>query len=266
MFARRLVERFLLEVVLQRDGVIVFAALVAVTIFAWVYLLQMNGQVVGIDVSDEMVMPVGRTWSAVDFTTQFFMWVVMMVAMMLPSASPFILMVAAVNRKRREFYGPLIPTGFFVLGYFLTWAAFSLVATVAQWALHSTALLSPDIASASPLLGGLFLLVAGFFQFTELKRVCLKHCRSPLGFLMRRWREGRKGALCMGIEHGLYCVGCCWALMMLMFVAGVMNLLWFAVISLLVFGEKALLHGEVVRRIGGTALLVAGGALLALVL
>jgi len=178
--------------------------------------------------------------------------------MMVPSASPLILMMAAANRKRRERDDPLVPTGLFLTGYLLVWTAFSAVATVAQWGLHAAALLSPGMVSVSPLLGGLLLLTAGIFQFTPLKQACLIHCRSPLGFIMGHWREGRAGAMRMGLEHGLYCVGCCWILMALLFVAGVMNLLWVAGISLFVLAEKVLPRGELVGRLGGAVLLVAG--------
>ena len=175
-------------------------------------------------------------------------------------------MMAAANRKRRERGDPLVPTGLFLAGYLLVWTAFSAVATAVatavQWGLHATALLSPGMVSASRVLGGLLLLAAGIFQFTPLKQACLTHCRSPLGFLMGHWREGRAGAMRMGLEHGLYCVGCCWILMVLLFVAGVMNLLWVAVISLFVLAEKVLPRGELVGRLGGAVLLVAGVVLL----
>ena len=212
--------------------------------------------------SADIAMPSTEAWGMVDLALLFVMWVVMMVAMMVPSASPLILMVASVNRKRRERDDPLGPTGLFLAGYLLAWTAFSAVATGAQWGLHATALLSPAMVGTSPVLGGILLLTAGIFQFTSLKQACLNHCRSPVGFVLGHWREGRGGALRMGMEHGLFCVGCCWVLMALLFVAGVMNLLWVAVISLFVLAEKVLAKGELVGRLGGAALLTAGVAVL----
>ena len=247
-----------LEAVLRRDRTIVLVGLVGVAALGWLYLLYLARGMAGMEMHADMAMPQMQTWGAVDLTLLFVMWAVMMVAMMVPSASPLILMMAAANRKRRERDDPLVPTGLFLAGYLLVWTAFSAVATAAQWVLHTTALLSPGMVGTSPALGGLLLLTAGVFQFTPLKRACLTHCRSPLGFVMSHWRDGRGGALRMGFEHGLYCVGCCWILMALLFVAGVMNLLWVAVISLFVLGEKALPRGELIGRCGGAALLLGG--------
>jgi|TARA_B100002003_G_scaffold114308_1_gene105754 predicted metal-binding membrane protein len=251
-----------LETVLRRDRVVVTAGLVGVAALGWIYLLYLARDMSGMGMSADMAMPQMQTWGAVDLALLFVMWAVMMVAMMVPSASPLILVVAAANRKRRERDDPLVPTGLFFVGYLLAWTAFSGVATVAQWGLHTTALLSPAMVGTSPVLGGLLLLAAGVFQFTSLKQVCLTHCRSPLGFVMGHWREGRGGALRMGLEHGLYCVGCCWILMALLFVAGVMNLFWVALISLFVLAEKVFPKGELVGRIGGAALVVAGVVML----
>ena len=252
-----------LETVLRRDRAIVTAGLVGVAVLGWVYLLYLARGMAGMDMSADMAMPRMQTWGVVDLTLLFVMWAVMMVAMMVPSASPLILVVAATNRKHRARADPLVPTGLFLAGYLLVWTAFSAVVTVAQWGLHTTALLSPDMVSASPVLGGLLLLTAGVFQFTPLKQTCLTHCRSPLGFVMGHWRDGRAGAMRMGLEHGLFCVGCCWILMALLFVAGVMNLLWVAAISLFVLAEKVLPRGELVGRLGGAVLLVAGVVVLA---
>jgi len=251
-----------LETVLRRDRAVVTAGLVGVAALGWVYLLYLARGMAGMDMSADMALPRMQTWGVVDLALLFVMWAVMMVAMMVPSASPLILMMAAANRKRRERDDPLVPTGLFLAGYLLVWTAFSAVATAVQWGLHATALLSPGMVSGSPVLGGLLLLTAGIFQFTPLKQACLTHCRSPLRFLMGHWREGRAGAMRMGLEHGLYCVGCCWILMALLFVAGVMNLLWVAVISLFVLAEKVLPRGELVGRLGGAVLLVAGVAVL----
>jgi predicted metal-binding membrane protein len=171
------------------------------------------------------------------------MWAEMMVAMMIPSAAPMILTFAAVKRKRRAMDRPFVPTGLFLSGYLIVWCGFSLVAAIAQWALHSVALLSPMMESTSSWLGGSLLIGAGVFQWSRFKHSCLNHCRAPLAFLLNDWREGRSGALVMGLKHGAYCTGCCWMLMALLFVAGVMNMLWVAVITVLILLEKVVSHG-----------------------
>ena len=155
-----------------------------------------------------------------------------------------------------------MPTMVFLAGYVLVWMGFSMLASLAQWGLHSLALLSPMMVSTSPILGGLILVAAGVLQWTPLKSTCLTHCRSPLGFLMTEWREGPRGALIMGLHHGGYCVGCCWSLMALLFVAGVMNLLWVATIAAFVLVEKVVPRGELVGRIAGGVLVLAGLVLL----
>ncbi|MDQ3698862.1 MAG: DUF2182 domain-containing protein [Gemmatimonadota bacterium] len=212
----------------------------------------------------DMAMPMMQQWGAMDLLLLFVMWLVMMVAMMVPSATPMILLFATVTRQRRERQAshPAVPTGVFLLGYLLVWAGYSAIATSAQWALHSAALLSPMMVTTSTRLGGALLIVAGLFQFTPLKALCLTRCRSPLGFLTVEWREGVRGALIMGIKHGGYCVTCCWSLMALLFVAGVMNLLWVAAIAVLVLLEKMAPSGRLISRAAGVVL-VAGGVWMA---
>ena len=174
-----------------------------------------------------------------------------------------VLLFATVNRKRREHEAPYVPSSVFLLGYLLVWTAFSAVATVMQWGLHNAALLSPMMVSTSPFLGGGLLVGAGIFQWTPLKKACLAHCRSPLHFLMEEWKEGRWGTLLMGVKHGTYCVGCCWVLMALLFVAGVMNLLWVAAITISVLVERVFPRGDLVGRIIGFVLVAAGAFVLA---
>jgi predicted metal-binding membrane protein len=193
-------------------------------------------------------------WSPLEPLLLFLMWATMMVAMMLPSAAPMILLVNSVLRRRRERASPAAPISIFVGGYMLVWTAFSAAAALAQCGLHHTAMLSPAMASTSPVLGGLLLLVAGVYQWLPIKAACLGRCRSPLEFLGTHWREGLGGALMMGVRHGLYCVGCCWALMALLFVAGVMNLFWVAAIAALVLVEKVVPAGPWVGRVAGVAL------------
>lgn len=256
-----------LDIVLRRDRVVVAAALAVLTVAAWFYLLHLASEMSSMTMPDmpgmAMAMPAMHAWSWVELGALVVMWSVMMVAMMLPSAAPMILMFAAINRRRREQPGPLVPTAAFVAGYLLVWTGFSVLASLAQWGLHAAALLSPMMVSTSPWLGGVLLVAAGVFQWSPLKQACLNGCRSPLSFIIGRWRPGRSGALRMGLEHGAYCLGCCWLLMAMLFVAGVMNLLWVAAIAAFVLLEKAVPRGELVSRVAGVALVGGGGLLLA---
>jgi predicted metal-binding membrane protein len=255
-------ETTAVEAVLKRDRAIVLAGVVGLSALAWAYLLVLAWRMPHQDMAMAMAMPHMRAWGTTELLLTWVMWAVMMVAMMTPSAAPMILTFATINRRRRTQQGPFVPTTVFVLGYLLVWGGFSVVATLAQWGLHTGALLSPMIVITSPIVGGLLLLAAGIFQWTPLKSTCLMQCRSPLGFVMTEWREGTWGTLVMGLRHGSYCVGCCWVLMALLFVAGVMNLLWVAVIAVLVLVEKVLSRGALVGRAAGGVLVLAGLVLL----
>ncbi len=241
------------EAVLKRDPVIVIAGLVAVTALAWMYMLHFASSMTSLEVSRnggmdintmEMSMPRTLAWRSEDIVLNFIMWVVMMVAMMTPSVTPMILMVARVNRQRDADQTPIPTTIAFLLGYWMVWSSFSAGATLAQWGLHSAAILSTEMMRVTPLFGGILLILAGMYQFTRLKRVCLSHCRTPLTFLMTEWREGTRGALIMGVRHGSYCVGCCWLLMTLLFADGLMNLLWVALLAGCVLIEKVTSTGQ----------------------
>jgi predicted metal-binding membrane protein len=208
---------------LKRDRLIVVVGLVAVSGLAWVYVLKLAASMSSVatpmvgsmDMSNiPMSAPSLQAWQSGDCVLNFMMWAVMMVAMMTPTATPMILTFAKINRSRKADQTPIPTTLIFFFGYLLVWGAFSAAATVAQWGLHSAALLSPEIVSVTPLRGGILLVFAGVYQFTPLKRACLSRCRTPLGFLMTEWRDGTKGALTMGARHGLYCVGCCWLLLL----------------------------------------------------
>lgn len=257
-----------METLLKRDRMIVVAALAGIVLVAWIYMARearaMN--LTGVCCSAGMAMsgPDTAPWSPAVLPPLFLMWAEMMVAMMIPSAAPMILTFAWVQRKRREQDRPFVSTGIFLLGYLLVWTAFSALAAGAQWILHARALLSPDMVATSPIFGGALLLIAGLFQWSPLKNVCLTHCRSPLTFLLAGWREGPNGALRMGLQHGAYCVGCCWFLMSLLFVAGVMNMCWIALISVLVLLEKVVPHGSWVARCAGTGFIAWGLWLVAL--
>ena len=190
---------------------------------------------------DDMML-VGRAtpWTAAQFWLMFLMWAIMMVGMMLPSAAPMILLFATVNRRQRAQGRAVTPTAVFAAGYVGAWTAFSLGATVLQWGLHRAGLLSPMMATTSTALGGVALVAAGLYQWTPLKGACLRHCQSPLQFISEHWQPGMRGALGMGWAHGVYCLGCCWILMCLLFVGGVMNLLWIAGLAAFVLLEKVL--------------------------
>ena len=204
-----------------------------------------------------MGMPEMAEWGIAEFVMLFLMWAVMMVAMMLPSAAPMILLVAGAYRRRGGRSRAL--TVAFGSGYLVAWTAFSAAAALTQLVLHRAALLSDNMAANSAILGGVILLFAGIYQWLPLKTACLTHCRSPLAFLAGHWREGTSGALAMGLRHGLYCVGCCWALMLPLFAAGVMNLLWVAAIAIFVLVEKLVPQGHAVSRIAGIVLTAWGG-------
>jgi predicted metal-binding membrane protein len=246
------------ETLLKRDRLIVLAALFGIGALAWVYMVREARAMANTGVcccaGMKMSGPDMDAWSPIQIVPLFLMWTEMMVAMMIPSAAPMILVFASVNRKRRADERPFVPTGIFLLGYLAVWTGFSALAAVTQWALHSRALLSPMMVSTSPILGGTLLCAAGVFQWTPLKNACLTHCRSPLGFLMADWREGKFGAFVMGLKHGAHCTGCCWFLMALLFVAGVMNMWWVAIISILVLLEKVAPRGLWLGRIAGVFL------------
>lgn len=205
----------------------------------------------------DMVMP---PKDAADLLALLAMWWIMMIGMMLPSAAPIILTFAAINRGRRSRGQPYTPTALFAAGYLLAWGGFSAAATVAQWVLEQASLLAPmAMKTTSPLLGGLLFIAAGLYQLTPLKNACLTSCRSPFDFVVNHWRDGAGGALRMGVAHGLYCLGCCWVLMALLFAVGAMNLVWVAALTVIVLVEKLFPYGEQIGRIGGL-LLIAWGA------
>ena len=244
-----------MESLLKRDRLILLAALAATTLLAWGYMarearaMSLTGACCCAGMS--MSGPNTQPWSPATLLPLFLMWAEMMVAMMLPSAAPMILTFAKVQRNRREQERPFVATGFFVLGYLAIWTGFSALASVLQWALHAKALLSPMMVSTSPVLGGALLITAGIFQWTPLKNRCLSHCCSPLNFLLTGWREGKRGAFAMGLNHGIQCAGCCWVLMLLLFVAGVMNLWWLALLTALVVLEKIAPRGLLIGKIAG---------------
>jgi len=250
-----------LERLIHRDRLLVGLALAGITALAWVYLLRMavgmRAAVLEADMHAAMGMSSTPGWGLAELFALFSMWSIMMVAMMLPSAAPVILLVVGTYR-RRSGSPPHALTASFGAGYVVAWAGFSAAAALFQTFLHQSALLSAGMVSRSTLFGGAVLLVAGVYQWLPIKNACLSHCRSPLGFLTHEWREGPGGAFIMGCRHGLFCVGCCWALMTLLFVAGVMNLLWVAAIAAFVLIEKIAPQGLRVGRATGLLLVFWG--------
>ncbi len=239
-----------------RDRRAVLVGIGGTTALCWLYLVGMARDM------DAMAAMGLQPWTAGSFGLMFAMWAIMMVGMMLPSATPTTLVYAAVARKASREGTPVAPVSVFVAGYLLMWMLFSFAATLAQWGLERAALLSPMLVSSSPALDGALLLSAGAYQLTPLKNACLEHCRSPAHFIAERWRPGRAGALRLGIEHGAYCLGCCWVLMGLLFFGGVMNLLWIAAITLFVLLEKLVPHGVGGGRLAGIGMIAAGALVL----
>ncbi|WP_119461797.1 DUF2182 domain-containing protein [Rhodospirillaceae bacterium SYSU D60014] len=253
-----------LERLLRRDRAVVVAGLVGVILLSWAYLLLGAGMPMDpMSMGEAMAGMAPMAWSPSYALLMVVMWAVMMAAMMLPSAAPMILLFAAIDRKRRQGGSPYGRTWAFALGYVVVWLGFSLVAAALQWQLERVALLSPMMASTSAVFGGVVLLAVGFYQLTPLKQACLKHCRSPLDFILHHWRAGMGGATAMGLAHGAYCLGCCWMLMALLFVGGVMNLLWIAAIAAFVLVEKTAPAGHWLGHAAGLVLIVWGGATIA---
>lgn len=201
-----------------------------------------------------LTMPMAADWDAAHWAAVGVMWAVMMAAMMLPSALPMILGFSELSARQGE------PRRWraFVLAYVLVWTVFSAAATVLQWMLRAAGWIDPMATSTSATLNAGVLLIAGVYQFSPLKRVCLARCRTPLGFLIGEWRPGARGAFTMGLRHGLFCLGCCWALMVLLFVGGVMNLAWIAALAIAVALEKIAPHGERIALLLGGVLIAAG--------
>ena len=234
-----------IESLIKRDRMIVIAGVVAVVAIAWGYTIYVAQNNAGMGMSMSMDSGNVRSWTGVDFFLMFVMWEVMMVAMMVPSAAPMILLFATVNRRRQEQARPFVATGVFLSGYLVVWSVFSLGATLGNWGLHQASLMTSMMGgSSSGYLGGALLITAGVFQWSQLKYVCLTHCRSPLSFLMSDWKEGTSGAFKMGLLHGRFCLGCCWILMALLFVLGVMNLVWIAALAAFVLAEKSFPAGK----------------------
>ena len=259
-----------LEQVLRRDRAIVIGALAVLTALAWAYTIwlansmDMGGMAMprpaGMGMG-AMLSPGFKPWTATDFVVIIVMWAVMMVGMMTPSAAPMILVYARVSRQQALQGKPLAGAGFFAGGYLLAWTVFSLAATIGQWLLEGAALLTHMGATTSDVLGAIVLMTAGLFQWTPAKNACLKHCQSPLSFILQYVHDAW-GSLSLGFRHGIFCIGCCWALMALLFIGGVMNITWIAGLTIFVLLEKVVPFGRILSRTAGAGLLAWGAGLL----
>ncbi len=244
-----------IEAVLRQDRRIAIGGLAAVVALSWLYLWH---SAAGMDHASMAMASMSRVADPGALVLTFIMWTVMMAAMMLPSAAPAIVLYGSLVRKNGA-RGKLLPgVWIFTAGYLFAWTAFSAAATLLQALLEHASLLTAEMATASAGLGASALIAAGVYQLTPLKETCLGKCRNPLAFFMTRWRPGPGGAFRMGLEHGVYCVGCCWALMLLLFVAGVMNLVWVALIAAFVLVEKVFPGARAVSRTASAALILTG--------
>lgn len=256
------------ESILRRDRYAVMATLVLLTLLAWAYVLWLSTHMAmpsetmpGMDMS--AIAPQIRPWVLTDLLFSFAMWTVMMAGMMLPSAAPVILLYLLVGRQAEAQHKPIAATGWFVGGYLLAWTGFSLLAALLQAGLVQAALLTPALAMADDTMGGMILIAAGVWQWTPWKDRCLANCRAPLFFIQRHGGFKRQAlpSLGLGLRHGLYCIGCCGPLMLLLFVGGVMNIAWIAGLAAAVLLEKVLSDGRNVSRLIG-GVLVLGGVVL----
>jgi predicted metal-binding membrane protein len=256
-------RRAWLEWALRHNRALVVAGLMLVVALSWGYLLAGAGMAPNMG---DMAMPTSAgPWSAGYTLIVFAMWAVMMAAMMLPSAAPMILFYDSIASRRLARGGAAAGAGVFTLGYVVAWMLFSVAATALELTLESLQLMAPMMHTTSIAVAGAVLVAAGIYQWTPFKQSCLRRCRSPLDFVQEHWREGTRGAFAMGLRHGALCVGCCWLLMLLLFVGGVMNLWWISGIALFVLIEKLAPAGHWLGR-GAGVLLVLWGAVVWLTL
>ena len=250
----------LIEHALRYDRVALVVLLILTPVLSWIWIVMMARDMYG-PMSGPSAWMMTTHWDAPHLLLLWAMWSVMMAAMMLPSAAPLILLYGAAARRspqptaRRHIYA-------LATGYLGAWAAFSLAATALQRALASLVLISPMMEAGSSRVTATLLIVAGVYQWTPLKHACLRACQSPLGFLMARWRDGWSGAFRLGLAHGVYCVGCCWALMLLLFAGGVMNLVVIAALTAWVAFEKLAPFGRRGAEIGGAVMIAVGSWML----
>ena len=251
-----------MEAVLLRDRLLVGAALGVAVALCWAWIVPMARDMYGPMTGAAAWMMTGN-WDATHLLLLFAMWAVMMAGMMLPSAAPALFLYGGVIRRSSEASRANAHVYAFAGGYLLVWTSYSLLATILQRLLARWLLITPMMDARDARFGGALLVVAGLYQFTPFKRACLASCRNPVEFIVRHWKPGLWGGFYLGAAHGLYCLGCCWALMMLLFVGGVMNLWWIGALTVFVLLEKAAPYGEKGGRYSGLAISAAGAWLLA---
>jgi len=250
-----------LDTTLRRDRSLVIVALLVITALSLTYTVWLATEY---DMSS-MMTPGFVPWSPGHFAFMLAMWVVMMIGMMTPSVAPTVLLYAALARQRIVRGGPFAAAGWFVAGYLLAWILFSAVATLLQWLLEWQALVSPMMAGTGAALGGTLLIVAGIYQWLPLKQACLSTCRAPMSFVQRHggFQTSARGSVKLGALHGFYCVGCCWAVMALLFAFGVMNLLWIGGLMIFVLLEKMLPYQRAMSRTAGAVAVIVGALMIA---
>jgi predicted metal-binding membrane protein len=250
-----------LETILRHDRAALAVVLIAIPLLAWTWVVVLAADMYG-PMSGASKWMMTMVWDVPHLLLLWAMWAVMMAGMMLPSATPLLLLYggAARNRDGGESAAPRIYA--LAAGYLLIWATFSVAATILQRVLGRALLFTPMMEPATPYLAAGILIVAGVYQFLPIKHLCLQACRSPISFLMQRWRPGVAGAFRMGAAHGIYCLGCCWALMLLLFAGGVMNLAVIVALTVWIVFEKTSPFGEQAARLAGVVLLVIAGWML----
>jgi predicted metal-binding membrane protein len=238
----------------RRDQCLIVFSLTVLVMLAWFYLIRLD-----LNMPDMPGMAMGiHDWTPTDFIMMSLMWVIMMIGMMVPSAMRSVMIYSLIVSKAQTSGRSIAPTYLFVSGYVCIWSFFSLIATILQWLLERLALVSPMMVSTSAYLGAVLLIGAGVYQLTPLKDVCLKHCQAPTEFINKHYKKGSFGAFQLGLKHGAYCLGCCWALMGLLFIGGVMNLIWILAISLFVLAEKLLPVQIRTARVTGILMILSG--------
>jgi predicted metal-binding membrane protein len=247
----------------RRDRILVLSLLLLVAGLAWALTVEQALEMDAMDAAmwRDMNMSMNGmepSWTGLDALLLLFMWSSMMAAMMLPSATPMLAAFATINRRRRGRGAPYVSTVIFLIGYLIAWAGFSLLATALQWLLQQLGLLTTMLQSTSGYWSGALFFAAGLYQFSPLKERCLTYCRSQEGFILSEWRDGGLGAVVMGLRHGLFCMGCCGGLMLLLFAVAVMDLRWVAALTALVTAEKLLPAPNLWRVAIGTGLLATG--------
>jgi predicted metal-binding membrane protein len=251
------------------DRAVTLALLAIVALLAWVYTAHQAVLMEEMDAAMRraMNMPMNGmkpAWTPLDALLTFAMWAVMMAAMMVPGSAPMVGAFATINRRRRARGAPYVPTAVFLAGYLAVWTGASLAATALQWLLQALGLVTTMMEAGSRWFSAALFAAAGLYQFSPLKERCLALCRSPDGFILSEWRDGALGAAVMGLRHGLFCLGCCAALMALLFAVAVMDLVWVAALAALVTAEKLLPGARLLRVAIGAGLLLAGAVFLAL--